>query len=121
MALTRAQISRRYKQRHKAKVAERLRSWRARNPDKVRVYNQHGHRKAKYGLTRKQFETLLLQQHNTCALCSISFTEAKLTVDHNHITGRVRALLCQSCNTMLGQSGDSPARLRAAAAYLEAR
>lgn len=41
-----------------------------------------------------------------------------LNVDHDHTTNKVRALLCQNCNAMIGLGGDNPDRLRAAAAYL---
>jgi hypothetical protein len=42
-----------------------------------------------------------------------------LAVDHSHETGAFRGLLCHSCNRAIGLLGDDPARLRAAAEYLE--
>lgn len=52
-----------------------------------------------------------------CAICGS--TEKRFHVDHSHQTGVVRGLLCGPCNHTLGLMQDEPARLRAAAAYLE--
>lgn len=78
-----------------------------------------------YGLTEKQYTELLDKQHGLCAICHqpetvTSFGKVRqLSVDHDHITGVVRGLLCTKCNQALGLLNDSVDRLRAAALYLE--
>lgn len=67
-------------------------------------------------ITVEQFQALVAAQNGRCALCGK--VPPKLHVDHCHDTGRVRALLCSTCNTGLGKFGDDPVRLEAAAAYL---
>lgn len=54
-------------------------------------------------------------QNYACAICK---RHADLVVDHNHVSGEIRGLLCHTCNVGLGQFGDSIARLKAAADYL---
>lgn len=72
-----------------------------------------------YGLTRAELDTLLAQ-HEQCAICGGSEWGRKgPQVDHCHKTGRVRGVLCINCNNGLGRFADDPARLRAAAQYLE--
>jgi hypothetical protein len=68
-----------------------------------------------YGLSSDAFSELKIRQGNKCAICS---NTAPLVVDHNHKTGRVRALLCQLCNRGLGHFRDSPELLGNAAGYL---
>jgi hypothetical protein len=76
--------------------------------------------KGKYGLTVEQFDAMLADQGGTCAICGTDQPGTKgWCVDHCHHTGRVRGVLCTPCNTGIGQMKDDPARLRAAAAYLE--
>lgn len=43
----------------------------------------------------------------------------KLHVDHDHVSGKMRGLLCQKCNHGIGLMGEDPDRLRRAARYLE--
>jgi hypothetical protein len=64
---------------------------------------------------------MLVSQNNSCAICLIhhsAFSKA-LHVDHNHRTGKVRALLCQSCNHLIGHSKEKIETLGAAIKYLE--
>lgn len=80
-----------------------------------------------YGMTWEEFNALLVAQHGQCAICGVLMDppakatkdSVAVTVDHNHDTGKVRGLLCYSCNLALGVFKDSLHRLRAAVAYLE--
>lgn len=72
-----------------------------------------------YGLTKPELEALLAQ-HEQCAICRTEDWGRKgPQVDHDHDSGKVRGILCLNCNNGLGRFGDDPARLRAAADYLE--
>lgn len=73
-----------------------------------------------YGTTVEAIEALRLVQNNLCAICSRSFDEHEMHVDHSHATGDVRGLLCENCNLGIGQFNDSPERLAAALDYLTA-
>lgn len=78
-----------------------------------------------YGISVDEYETLLAQQGGVCAICKKAETLirkgalCKLTIDHDHNTGRVRGILCNNCNRALGMLKDDPAILREAATYLE--
>jgi Recombination endonuclease VII len=70
-----------------------------------------------YDLSVVEHRNLLVQQNGVCAICRESGRE--LVVDHDHKTGRVRALLCGHCNSAIGFLRESPLLARAAATYLE--
>ncbi len=74
----------------------------------------------KFNITEVEYYSLLKQQNNCCAICQQSVNTFKkfLSVDHNHITGKVRGLLCGACNIGLGMFKDSPEKLEKAKAYL---
>ena len=77
--------------------------------------------KSKYGITLDTYNEMLEEQDNVCVICGESevLEGRSLAVDHCHTTGQVRGLLCQSCNTGLGQFKDNPALLENAVSYLE--
>lgn len=81
------------------------------------------HRRLRYGVGDSEIEALLGAQGHRCAVCRRSVNEVrgkhKWNVDHDHTTGAVRGILCWGCNVGLGSFNDDPARLRAAADYLE--
>ena len=83
----------------------------------------------RYGIHVSDYETMLATQDGRCALCPATPNGRAFHVDHDHgcCSGRktcgrcVRGLLCGRCNQRLGMFGDDPARLRAAADYLEGK
>ena len=63
-------------------------------------YRQSYRLKTHFGLTTEEFSAMIEKQNNKCKICECYMVPPQ--VDHNHTTGKVRALLCRSCNTSLG-------------------
>jgi len=87
---------------------------------KQRLYggSRHYHLKRRYAIGADEFDALVVAQGGACAICGREDPEH---VDHDHVTGEVRGILCFNCNGGLGQFRDSTDALRAAAFYLEQR
>jgi hypothetical protein len=73
-----------------------------------------------YGITLEEHTRMFEEQNGVCYLCKKPGDGRwkKLCVDHDHETGKVRKLLCRSCNTALGQVGDSVDLLKSMIEYL---
>ncbi len=70
-----------------------------------------------YGLTLEQYTKMIEDQHNCCSICEKKFD--KLVVDHCHTTGKVRALLCNDCNTGLGMFKENKSTMLNAIKYID--
>lgn len=75
----------------------------------------------KYELTTENFVRLLLFQGRRCYICQRTREELEqdLVVDHDHVTEKVRGLLCKSCNRMLAVWNDDVQTLQRAIDYLK--
>jgi len=74
----------------------------------------------RYGVTPEQFEELRAAQNNQCAICELPFVPTKVPfVDHDHVTGKVRSLLCTHCNSGLGHFKDSIKIMQSAQEYIK--
>ena len=96
------------------------------NLDEARVMNRAAQRKfrfaTKYGISIEKWQEMANEQAGACAICGITPSDVRdLCVDHCHVTGAVRGLLCHSCNNGLGRFKDDADRLLAATAYLLSR
>lgn len=91
--------------------------WRNKNKDYERIKII----KNKYNLTIDEYNTLLVSQNFSCGICktSQSLLKKSLAIDHCHNTGKVRGLLCNNCNTGLGQFKDNINSLKSAIKYLQ--
>lgn len=90
--------------------------WRKQHPNSVRESSLR-----RYGLSLAEYNALLEGQGHGCAICGATIGNGmghRLYVDHDHTTGKVRGLLCASCNFAIGHLREQPATFAAALAYL---
>lgn len=75
-----------------------------------------------YGITIHEYEKILEKQGGVCGICGSSDSKTKgvgrFCIDHDHQTGKIRGLLCSSCNRGIGLLGDSIDNLKNAIEYL---
>lgn len=94
------------------------------NPE-YHAYQRNFALKKKYGITLKEYNIIFINQNGLCKIClkpdvtkRRSTVDGNLVVDHDHITGKVRGLLCHNCNVALGSFRDSEENLIRAVSYL---
>jgi hypothetical protein len=102
-----------------------MREWqkksRAANPE----YYVSADLKKNYGVTLEWYQKSLSDQNGVCAICKrqemtkIRGKLISLSVDHCHVSGKARGLLCTPCNRALGLFQDSPSVLQEAESYLK--
>lgn len=97
--------------------------WRENNRDKhVSIFRRANHRanlRTRFGLTVDQFERLQKASNGVCAVCQKpERRKRRLSLDHDHSTGRLRGFVCSACNLLLGCAKDSAELLERAASYL---
>ena len=92
------------------------------NPEIYKAYEL----KKNFGITFEQYQELLEKQNFVCAICEekektkhhVSGEFKSLAVDHDHKTNKIRGLLCQRCNRVLGKIRDRTDLLDKMKAYL---
>ena len=67
-------------------------------PDTLRTRDRNKNYRGKYGITISDYDAMFSRQGGVCAICSFDNKGKHLAVDHCHITGKVRQLLCTPCN-----------------------
>lgn len=75
----------------------------------------------KYGITSEQVMDKIRAQGGKCAICGTLNPggRGQFAVDHNHATGQIRGMLCQSCNTGLGMFKEDKILMNKAIEYID--
>ncbi|MCI0443008.1 endonuclease VII domain-containing protein [bacterium] len=86
----------------------------------IKVSAQHLTRH--HGMNLHQFKKMLISQDHKCAICGCGLDKrfkTRISVDHDHISGNIRSLLCHHCNSAIGFLKDDPILALKAARYLK--
>lgn len=111
--------------KYKERIDRYSKRWVAENREKLQVYRKEYGLKVKYGMDLKQYAKMLYDQKEVCAICEQKETRQlkgklqSLAVDHDHRTGKVRGLLCCSCNRAIGMFRESLQVIKRAVLYME--
>lgn len=97
----------------------RLKKFRQSNLEHIRKQGRSHKRFHRYGMTQSLYDSMLSVQQNKCAICGGISSGRSLAIDHCHKTGKIRGLLCEKCNWMIGFAKDNPDILRSAIEYLK--
>jgi hypothetical protein len=114
-----------YREANKEKLHIKNKEWRKNNPERTAEIYRKQNLKQKYGMSLEDYDKMLQEQSNVCAVCEQPEVLVKkgklqpLCVDHCHESGKVRALLCNDCNRNLIAHRTSSDIFYKAAAYVE--
>lgn len=110
------------REQHRATDRKNKAKLRKCKPHQYWTYMRKFHLKRKYNMVPRQYEDMLNKQDRKCSICNKEHVEAskkRLHIDHCHTTEKVRELLCNDCNNMLGRAHDRIDVLEKAIEYLK--
>lgn len=124
-----------YYEKNREKILAQQRRYRTENAEMIHAYDRaRGQRfrsglykdydRARkilaYGVDAGTYSAMLSEQHGVCVICSkVNKNGRRLGIDHDHVSGRVRGLLCGKCNMAIGLLGDDAGVVTRALEYLK--
>lgn len=102
----------------RCKSCESLRGKKRYADPEYRENKVKANRERRTGLEQRLYLLLLEEQQGVCAICKEAPTSRPLYIDHNHTSGKIRGLLCNSCNLGIGLLKDRVEVLQNAISYL---
>jgi hypothetical protein len=88
----------------------------------LRNFNLYNRKKTvkPYKISVEEYDKLYELQNGKCKVCGgINNSGRRLSIDHDHKTGKIRGLLCIKCNSAIAQVNDNINLLLKLAIYLE--
>ena len=108
-----------YKERLLEEKKEYQKKYQQDHAEELKEYFENYRLMKNYGISTKERDEMLESQNHRCAICKkLPANGRRLHVDHNHKTGKVRQLICFSCNSILGLSNESTSVLVSTIDYL---
>lgn len=113
-------IRQRSKAAYVARHPDRHRASQLKQNARRRGQGPYRHIVERYGISLETYQEMLARQNGLCAICHKANPNGwALAVDHCHVTGKVRALLCMRCNAGIGHFSDDIAQVEKALSYLK--
>lgn len=115
-------------QRTREHLNENARNWVNKNKERRRLQGRKSFLMKTFGISMEDFDLMAAKQNYKCAICQMvpeikidsrGRTIETLCIDHDHKTGKMRALLCRPCNSALGLFKDNTITVKNAVQYLE--
>jgi hypothetical protein len=114
--------TREYQIEHKDQMAKYSEKYRLKYIETYADYARNTKYKQNYGITIEDYNKMFDDQNGLCAICSNPESKGRskhFHVDHDHLTGKIRGLLCSTCNTALGKFNDDINLINKAIKYLQ--
>lgn len=111
--------SKEHYQKNRDSIIKRCRQYELSRPEWKRAKSLRYKRKKIYGITQADYDVMYMKQLGLCACCHEPFVKETPCIDHCHKTGKIRGILHNQCNRILGQAQDSIDKLQYAIEYLQ--
>ena len=122
--MTKKDSQKKYRAEHKEHLKECRKKYYTENKEKIDTDKRKSALKNNFGITIEQFNEMSKNQDNRCGICNNLFTVGKPfnpNIDHNHVTNKIRGLLCGQCNRSIGLLRDNPVIIKNAIKWITER
>jgi hypothetical protein len=118
----RRKIAARWREKNRGNIRDYARKYNVLYAQKNRDSIRYKELQRVYGITKQHYDSIFDFQDGKCAICRNPFEskgKRRACIDHDHSTGKIRGILCNMCNMMIGHADENKKTLEMAIAYLD--